>query len=138
MTLRLAKHLNLALCSQQGLMQGLYRSCPWLKLLWESYRMSLEALKNNAHLEVIFQVKLSTKLIMVYSFGSLPFPSKLLNKHSNSASNTNAKSSSVVYARHSVPISQMLQNILINTIQSISLIFSSQYLHKIFQVRAHN
>ena len=52
MTLRLAKHPNLVLCSQQGSMQGLYRSCPWLKFLWESYRTLLEVLKNNAHFEV--------------------------------------------------------------------------------------
>jgi translation initiation factor 3 subunit A len=29
---------------------------PWLKFLWESYRTSLETLKNNARLEVIYQV----------------------------------------------------------------------------------
>ncbi|KAJ6447940.1 hypothetical protein C8R45DRAFT_942235, partial [Mycena sanguinolenta] len=28
---------------------------PWLKFLWESYRTSLETLKNNARLEVIYQ-----------------------------------------------------------------------------------
>lgn len=31
---------------------------PWLKFLWESYRTSLETLKNNARLEVIYQVGL--------------------------------------------------------------------------------
>ena len=31
---------------------------PWLKFLWESYRTSLETLKNNARLEVIYQVSL--------------------------------------------------------------------------------
>jgi len=30
---------------------------PWLKFLWESYRTSLETLKNNARLEVIYQVE---------------------------------------------------------------------------------
>lgn len=29
---------------------------PWLKFLWESYRTSLETLKNNARLEAIYQV----------------------------------------------------------------------------------
>jgi len=32
---------------------------PWLKFLWESYRTSLETLKNNARLEVIYQVSFS-------------------------------------------------------------------------------
>lgn len=30
---------------------------PWLKFLWESYRMALETLKNNARLEGIYQVR---------------------------------------------------------------------------------
>ena len=30
---------------------------PWLKFLWESYRTSLETLKNNARLETIYQVR---------------------------------------------------------------------------------
>ncbi len=30
---------------------------PWLKYLWESYRTSLETLKNNARLEAIYQVR---------------------------------------------------------------------------------
>ncbi len=29
---------------------------PWLKFLWESYRTSLETLKNNVRLEMIYQV----------------------------------------------------------------------------------
>ena len=32
---------------------------PWLKFLWESYRTSLETLKNNARLEVIYQVRVA-------------------------------------------------------------------------------
>ena len=32
---------------------------PWLKFLWESYRTSLETLKNNARLEAIYQVSTS-------------------------------------------------------------------------------
>ena len=32
---------------------------PWLKFLWESYRTSLETLKNNARLEAIYQVRFS-------------------------------------------------------------------------------
>lgn len=31
---------------------------PWLKFLWESYRTSLETLKNNARLETIYQVRM--------------------------------------------------------------------------------
>lgn len=31
---------------------------PWLKFLWESYRTSLETLKNNARLEGIYQVRI--------------------------------------------------------------------------------
>lgn len=36
---------------------------PWLKFLWESYRTSLETLKNNARLEGIYQVRLIIFLI---------------------------------------------------------------------------
>ena len=32
---------------------------PWLKFLWESYRTSLETLKNNSRLETIYQVRVS-------------------------------------------------------------------------------
>jgi len=68
---------------------------PWLKFLWESYRTSLETLKNNARLEVIYQVCPSSSLKST-SYPSLS--SKLLNKHSNSVLNTNAKSNFVVFA----------------------------------------
>jgi translation initiation factor 3 subunit A len=37
---------------------------PWLKFLWESYRTSLETLKNNARLEVIYQVCKNVRLIL--------------------------------------------------------------------------
>ena len=36
---------------------------PWLKFLWESYRTSLETLKNNARLEVIYQVSFQCNLL---------------------------------------------------------------------------
>lgn len=68
---------------------------PWLKFLWESYRTSLETLKNNARLEVIYQVCRSSSLKST-SYPSLF--SKLLNKHSNFVLNTNAKSSFAVFA----------------------------------------
>jgi hypothetical protein len=32
---------------------------PWLKFLWESYRTALETLKNNARLEVVYQVRMT-------------------------------------------------------------------------------
>lgn len=37
---------------------------PWLKFLWESYRTSLETLKNNARLEAIYQVPLTCSLLV--------------------------------------------------------------------------
>ncbi len=37
---------------------------PWLKFLWESYRTSLETLKNNSRLETIYQVCASVALIL--------------------------------------------------------------------------
>jgi translation initiation factor 3 subunit A len=37
---------------------------PWLKFLWETYRTSLETLKNNARLEVIYQVSLFYLLLV--------------------------------------------------------------------------
>lgn len=39
---------------------------PWLKFLWESYRTALETLKNNARLEVIYQV------CFLFNFVSFP------------------------------------------------------------------
>ena len=45
---------------------------PWLKFLWESYRTSLETLKNNARLEAIYQVSL---LPLPYpAHGPIPSP----------------------------------------------------------------
>ena len=105
---------------------------PWLKFLWESYRTSLETLKNNARLEVIYQVKHQRNL-MWHSLNSLSSSlSKLLNKPLNFASNINGKSSSVAYARPSVSISQMLQNILINNTPSTSpilILFNTIWTH---------
>jgi translation initiation factor 3 subunit A len=42
---------------------------PWLKFLWESYRTSLETLKNNARLEVIYQVSSFSSLLLAYASG---------------------------------------------------------------------
>jgi len=56
---------------------------PWLKFLWESYRTSLETLKNNARLEAIYQVRRSGISISFLHSYCLAF-SKLLNKHSSS------------------------------------------------------
>lgn len=55
---------------------------PWLKFLWESYRTSLETLKNNARLEVIYQVCShiqSPVALEVILYSKLP------NKHSSFA-----------------------------------------------------
>jgi hypothetical protein len=92
---------------------------PWLKFLWESYRTSLETLKNNARLETIYQV-CGHLLSFIRSHHS--FSSKLPNKHSDSASNINVKSSSVAYAKPSACISPTLQNMPTNNIPSISQI----------------
>jgi translation initiation factor 3 subunit A len=73
---------------------------PWLKFLWESYRTSLETLKNNARLEVIYQVFPLT--IICHDHLILTVYSKSLNKRSNFVSNTNVKSNSDAYARLSV------------------------------------
>jgi translation initiation factor 3 subunit A len=54
---------------------------PWLKFLWESYRTALETLKNNARLEIIYQVR---KRGLMITFPYLLFLSKSHNKHSNS------------------------------------------------------
>jgi len=95
---------------------------PWLKFLWESYRTSLETLKNNARLEAIYQVCFSfhcSKRIFLNHFRS-----KSLNKRSNSVSNINAKSNSVAFARLSASISPTLPNTRTNNIPSISLILT--------------
>lgn len=42
---------------------------PWLKFLWESYRTSLETLKNNARLEVIYQVSSFSSPLPACAFG---------------------------------------------------------------------
>jgi translation initiation factor 3 subunit A len=55
---------------------------PWLKFLWESYRTSLETLKNNARLETIYQVQLES-YFDAYVISSPS--SKLPSKHSGSA-----------------------------------------------------
>jgi translation initiation factor 3 subunit A len=55
---------------------------PWLKFLWEAYRTALETLKNNARLELIYQVSIILYCIDP-SFNAVP--SKSHNKHSNFA-----------------------------------------------------
>lgn len=56
---------------------------PWLKFLWESYRTSLETLKNNARLEAIYQVCFFPTLEPDFFF-SMIASSKSLSKRSNS------------------------------------------------------
>lgn len=70
---------------------------PWLKYLWESYRTALETLKNNARLEMIYQVRRVSYSPL--SRMSDSFFRVLLSKPSSSASNINEKSNSVVSAR---------------------------------------
>jgi len=41
---------------------------PWLKFLWESYRSALETLKNNARLEIIYQVSDLLQSIAIQAF----------------------------------------------------------------------
>lgn len=81
---------------------------PWLKFLWESYRTSLETLKNNARLEAIYQV--SSPLDPDVTHRSIPSISKSLSRHSVSVSSTSARSNSVVCARLSVSTSPTSQN----------------------------
>lgn len=69
---------------------------PWLKFLWESYRTSLETLKNNARLEAIYQVRNS---VMTRISTLTQLSSKSPNMLSDFVSNTIEKSSSVAYAR---------------------------------------
>ena len=95
---------------------------PWLKFLWESYRTSLETLKNNARLEAIYQVCFSCHCLKRVSLKHCC--SKLPNKRSNSVSNINAKLNSVVFARPSASICPTLPNIRTSNIPSISLILT--------------
>ena len=85
---------------------------PWLKFLWESYRTSLETLKNNARLEVIYQVRYA--LMQTMATAGSPFHSKSPSKHSSFVLSTSAKSNSAASARHSVCTSPTLPNIRTN------------------------
>lgn len=90
---------------------------PWLKFLWESYRTSLETLKNNARLETIYQVStvVCVRLLAIYIVIS-----KLPNKRSNSALSISARSSSADSARPSASIWPTSQNTRISSILSTS------------------
>lgn len=73
---------------------------PWLKFLWESYRTALETLKNNARLEMIYQVRrilhAALSSFLIYSRYS-----KSHSRHSGSVLSTSARSSSAGCARRS-------------------------------------
>jgi translation initiation factor 3 subunit A len=77
---------------------------PWLKFLWESYRTSLETLKNNARLEAIYQVRNS---VMTRTSSPTHYFSKSPNMPLDSVSSITEKSSSVDYARLFACISPM-------------------------------
>ena len=49
---------------------------PWLKFLWESYRTSLETLKNNARLEAIYQVSCSWRRSVAQPSDAVPSASR--------------------------------------------------------------
>jgi translation initiation factor 3 subunit A len=73
---------------------------PWLRFLWEGYRNVLETLKNNARVEVIYQVS-SFFLWRMLGLGFMKVPSsKSRIKHSSSVSNMVEKSNSGVFARY--------------------------------------
>ena len=91
---------------------------PWLKFLWESYRTSLETLKNNARLEAIYQV--STLRLYHARRPSPSITSKSRSRPSASVSSTSARSSSVVSARPSVSTSPTSQNMRIRPMPSTS------------------
>jgi hypothetical protein len=58
---------------------------PWLKFCWESYRTALDTLKNNARLEVIYQVCGTVVLALLGGSKSIPILSKLQPSRSSSA-----------------------------------------------------
>ena len=90
---------------------------PWLKFLWESYRTSLETLKNNARLETIYQV---STLVFVWVYIIYIAISKSHNKRSSSALNISARSSSADSARRSASTWLMSRNTRISNIPSTS------------------
>lgn len=91
---------------------------PWLRFLWESYRTALEILRNNARLEVLYQVRVSplrsSFRVCRWTDPEYPPPPLLPRAHhrrsatrrSSSACSTSARPSSAACARRSARTSR--------------------------------